>query len=169
MTHLAYVALGSNLGERAQNLRAAIAALDALPGTHVNAASSMYVSAAMGADEPQPDYFNGVVGLDTALAPHALLAALQQIEHAAGRTRIAGVSNTARTLDLDLLLFDDLVIADHGLRVPHPLLQDRAFVLLPLLEIAPGCVVPGRGPARDMLPRVASQRIARVAEPAIPA
>ena len=168
MTHLAYVALGSNLGERAANLRAAIAAIDELPGTHVSVASSMYVSAAMGADEPQPDYFNGVVGLETTLAPHALLVALQRIEHDAGRTRIAGVRNTARTLDLDILLFDDRVIAERGLHVPHPRLHDRAFVLLPLLEIAPECVVPGRGPARDMLPRVASQRIARVAEPAIP-
>lgn len=169
MTHRAYVALGSNLGERAENLRAAIAALDTLAGTKVTAASSLYVSPAVGADEPQPDYFNGVVGLDTALAPHELLAALQRIEHDAGRTRIAGVRNTARTLDLDILLFDDQVIAERGLNVPHPRLHDRAFVLLPLTEIAPDCVVPGLGPVRGLLPRVAGQHIARVPDPALPA
>ena len=162
MTHLAYVALGSNLGERAANLRAAIAAIDALPGTHVNVASSMYVSAAMGADEPQPDYFNGVVGLETTLAPHALLVALQRIEHDAGRTRIAGVRNTARTLDLDILLFDDRVIAERGLHVPHPRLHDRAFVLLPLLELDPDAQIPDLGAARDYLSSVAGQHVERM-------
>ena len=167
--HRAYVALGSNLGERAGHLRAATAAMNALPGTRVTAASSIYASAAMGADEPQPDYYNAVVGLDTELAPRRLLDALQRIEHDAGRTRIAGVRNTARTLDLDILLFDDLVIAEHGLHVPHPRLQDRAFVVLPLAEIAPECVVPGVGPVFALVPRVAGQHIARIADSTIAA
>ena len=164
MMHRAYVGMGSNLGQRADHLRAAAAAMNALPGTRVSAASSIYASAPMGADEPQPDYYNAVVGLDTELAPQRLLAALQRIEHDAGRTRIAGVRNTARTLDLDILLFDDMVIAEHGLHVPHPRLQERAFVLLPLAEIAPQCVVPGLGPVSGLVSQVASQHIARVAD-----
>ncbi|MEP7083722.1 MAG: 2-amino-4-hydroxy-6-hydroxymethyldihydropteridine diphosphokinase [Betaproteobacteria bacterium] len=156
--------MGSNLGERAAQLRAATAAMNALPGTRVTAASSIYVSAAMGAEEPQPDYFNAVVGLDTELAPHRLLDALQQIEHDAGRTRIDGIRNTARTLDLDVLLYDDLTIAEQGLQVPHPRLSERAFVVLPLAEIAPSCLIPGVGPVSALLPRVADQHIARVAD-----
>lgn len=164
MIHRAFVAMGSNLGERAGHLRAATAAMNALPGTRVTAASSIYASAAMGTEAPQPDYFNAVVGLETQLAPQRLLDALQQIELEAGRTRIAGVRNTARTLDLDILLFDDLTIAEHGLQVPHPRLSERAFVLLPLAEIAPSCLIPGVGPVSALLPRVANQHIARVAD-----
>jgi len=162
MTHRAYVGMGSNLGDRDGRLRAAIAAMNRLPGTTVVAASSVYVSAPVGTGEPQPDYYNAVAGLDTPLAPRALLEALQGIEHDAGRTRTAGIRNAARTLDLDILLIDDLVIDEDGLRVPHPRLQDRAFVLLPLAEIAPDCIVPGQGPVRALLPRVAGQRIARL-------
>lgn len=169
MTHRAYVGIGSNLGDRQDCLREAISAIKRLPGTSVVAESSIYVSAPVGAGEPQPDYFNAVVGLDTLLAPHALLEALQHIEQGAGRTRVAGLRNTARTLDLDILVIDDLIIDERGLHVPHPRLQDRAFVLLPLNEIAPDCVVPGLGPVRTLLPRVAGQRIARLPSPIVSA
>jgi 2-amino-4-hydroxy-6-hydroxymethyldihydropteridine diphosphokinase len=167
MMHRAYIGMGSNLGDREGRLRAAISAMKTLPGTSVVAESSIYVSAPVGAGEPQPDYFNAVVGLETPLSPHALLEALQHIEQSAGRTRVTGQRNTARTLDLDVLLVDDLSIDERGLHVPHPRLQDRAFVLLPLVEIAPDCIVPGLGPVRALLPRIAGQRIARLPSPVV--
>lgn len=169
MTHRAYIGMGSNLGDRQGRLREAVSAMKRLPGTSVVAESSIYVSAPVGASEPQPDYFNAVVGIDTLLPPRALLEALQHIEHSAGRTRVAGLRNTARTLDLDILVIDDVIIDERGLHVPHPRLQDRAFVLLPLNEIAPDCVVPGLGPVRALLPRIAEQRIARLSSPIVPA
>ena len=167
MTHRAYIGIGSNLGERENRLREAVAALKRLAGTTVVAESSIYVSAPVGTSEPQPDYLNAVSGIDTELSPRALLEALQRTEQRAGRTRVAGQRNTARTLDLDILLIDDLIIDEPGLHVPHPRLQDRAFVLLPLFEIAPDCVVPGLGPVRTLLPRVAEQHIARLASPTV--
>lgn len=166
MTHRAYIGLGSNLGDREVRLRAAVSALGKTAGISVAGASAVYVSAPVGAAGPQPDYFNAVVAIDTTLAPRALLDALQRIEHDAGRARVAGERNTARTLDLDILLIGDMTIDLPGLRVPHPRLQDRAFVVLPLLEIAPDCVVPGLGPLRALLPRVAGQRIRRAPSPA---
>lgn len=169
MTHRAYVGMGSNLGDREGRLREAVSALKGLPGTTVIAESSIYVSAPVGASEPQPDYFNAVVGLDTPLSPHALLDALQRIEQTAGRARVAGLRNAARTLDLDILVIDDLIIDERGLHVPHPRLQDRTFVLLPLNEIAPDCVIPGLGPVRMLLPRIAGQRITRLPSPIVSA
>jgi 2-amino-4-hydroxy-6-hydroxymethyldihydropteridine diphosphokinase len=154
--------MGSNLGDRQRRLYEAVDAMKSLPGTSVIARSSIYASAPVGTSEAQPDYFNAVVGLDTALSPRALLEALQRIEQGAGRTRVAGMANAARTLDLDILLCGNWIIAEPGLQVPHPRLGDRAFVLLPLVEIAPDCVVPGLGPAHALLPRVAGQRIARL-------
>lgn len=165
MTHRAYVGLGSNLGDRDAHLRAAVSAMQRLPGTRIIAESSIYVSAPMGTDDVQSDYYNAIVELDTKLAPHALLDALQRIEQRAGRIRVAERRYAARTLDLDILLCDDLIVDEQGLQLPHPRLADRAFVLLPLVEIAPDCVVPGLGPARMLLPRVAGQRIARIPSP----
>jgi 2-amino-4-hydroxy-6-hydroxymethyldihydropteridine diphosphokinase len=169
MTHRAYIGMGSNLGDREGHLRDAVGAMKRLPGTRVAAESAIYASAPVGAAEPQPDYFNAVVAIDTPLSPHALLEALQRIELGAGRTRVAGTRNAARTLDLDILLFDDLTVDEHGLHIPHPRLQDRAFVVLPLAEIAPDCVVPGIGPVRALLPRIADQRITRAASPIVSA
>ncbi|MBK8740957.1 MAG: 2-amino-4-hydroxy-6-hydroxymethyldihydropteridine diphosphokinase [Betaproteobacteria bacterium] len=166
MKRRAYIGLGSNLGDREGRLRAAIKALGKIAGISVATASATYVSAPVGASEPQPDYFNAVVAIDTTLAPRALLDALQRIEHDAGRARVAGERNTARTLDLDILLIADVIIDEPGLHVPHPRLQDRAFVVLPLLEIAPDCVIPGLGPLRALLPRVAGQSIRRAPSPA---
>ena len=169
MMHRAYVGIGSNLDDREGHLRGAIDALKRLSGTRVVADSSLYVSAPVGASEPQPDYLNAVVGLDTPLSPHALLQALQNIEQGAARARVAGRRNAARTLDLDILLFDDLTIDERDLQVPHPRMQDRAFVLLPLFEIAPHCVIPKLGPVRELLPLVAGQRITRLPSAVVPA
>lgn len=160
--HRAYVALGCNLGDRERNLRDAVAAIDALPATRVLAESSIYVTAPIGVSAEQPDYFNAVIGIDTHLSARGLLEALQQIEFSAGRVREPGMRNVARPLDLDVLLYDEQVIDEPGLQVPHPRLPDRAFVLVPLAEIAPDIVVPGAGSVCALLSGVAGQRIARL-------
>ena len=146
----AYVGLGGNLGDVAATLAAAFDALAALPLTDLVARSSIYRSPAWGITD-QPAFLNAVAALDTALEPAALLAELLRIERAAGRERIGALRWGPRTLDLDLLLYADAVIDQPGLRVPHPHLHERAFVLLPLAEIAPDAIVPGRGRVADLV------------------
>jgi 2-amino-4-hydroxy-6-hydroxymethyldihydropteridine diphosphokinase len=160
--HIAFVALGSNLGDPESMVRQAFAALAQLPQTRLAAASSLYRSAALGHAE-QPDFVNAVAQLSTGLAPQALLAALLALEQRFGRER--SFRNAPRTLDLDLLLYDERSIDEPGLAVPHPRMHERAFVLAPLVEIAPACVIPGRGPAADWLARLANQSAVRLAAP----
>lgn len=156
---LAYIALGANLDDPLAQLRAALDALAALPGSRLLRTSSYYRTAPVGAPG-QPDYVNAVAALETALAPEALLAALLAIEHDFGRQR--AYHNAPRTLDLDLLLYDDLVIDRPHLQIPHPRLHLRAFVLVPLAEIAPALCLPGRGSLAAWLPAVSTQRIERL-------
>jgi 2-amino-4-hydroxy-6-hydroxymethyldihydropteridine diphosphokinase len=144
--HIAFVGLGSNLADPVEQVTHALAALDSLPQTRVLRRSSLYRSAPVGYLD-QPDFINAVAQLETQLAPRALLDALLALEHECGRTR--EFRNAPRTLDLDVLLYDDLVHHEHGLTVPHPQMHLRAFVLQPLLEIAPDCVIPGVGAAAD--------------------
>lgn len=160
--HTVFVGLGGNLGDTEGTLRKGIAALAGLPQGRLVAASSLYRSAALGHAD-QPDFVNAVAQLSTELAPRPLLAALLAIEQRFGRER--SFRNAPRTLDLDLLLYDAQTIDEPELVVPHPRMRERAFVLLPLLEIAPGCVIPGRGPAADWLARCADQAIVRLAAP----
>jgi 2-amino-4-hydroxy-6-hydroxymethyldihydropteridine diphosphokinase len=155
----AFVGVGANLGDPAAQVRAAIAALAALPDTRLVVASSLYRTAPVGYAE-QPDFVNAAVLLETALAPRALLEALQAIEARSGRAR--SFKDAPRVLDLDLLLYGGEVIDEPGLAVPHPRLHDRAFALAPVVEIDPAAVIPGRGPARDWLARCTDQRIARL-------
>ena len=138
----AYVALGSNLGDREVTLRRAIAALAALPGVTRVVVSTLYETEPVG--PPQGRYLNAVVGLDTTLDASALLARLRDLEQAAGRRRDAG-RNAPRTLDLDLLLFGGACIDSPELTVPHPRLHERAFVLVPLTELAADVVHPRLG------------------------
>jgi len=159
-THTAFIALGSNLGDPESRVRQGIAALAELPQTQLLAASSLYRSTALGLAD-QPDYVNAVAQISTGLAPQALLAALLAIEQHYGRER--SFRNAPRTLDLDLLLYDACSIHEPGLEVPHPRMHERAFVLAPLLEIAPACAIPGIGPAADWLERCADQPIIRLA------
>ena len=132
----AYIGLGANLGDAQQALRLAMARLGAVPGVRLLQASSLYRSAPV--DASGPDYLNAVAQIATTLNAPQLLAALQTIEQAAGRER--PYRNAPRTLDLDLLLYGHARIASPGLTVPHPRMGERAFVLLPLREIAPGLV-----------------------------
>lgn len=158
--HRAYVGLGANLGDARATLSAAFGALASLPGTTVAARSALYRSAPH--DAHGPDYLNAVAAIDTTLAPHALLAGLHDIERAHGRER--PYRNAPRTLDLDLLLFDDLELRDPGLVLPHPRMHERAFVLVPLAELAPSLVVPGRGALAGLLAAVRAQHVERLPE-----
>jgi 2-amino-4-hydroxy-6-hydroxymethyldihydropteridine diphosphokinase len=142
--HLAAVALGSNLGDRRAHLGAALKALDELPGTRVSARSTFLETEPVG-PPGQGKYLNAAAMLRTTMAPRPLLEALLGIERGRGRERRAGERWGARTLDLDLLLYDESVIAEPGLSVPHPRLHERLFVLRPLAEIAPDVRVPPAG------------------------
>jgi 2-amino-4-hydroxy-6-hydroxymethyldihydropteridine diphosphokinase len=148
----AYVGLGANLGDARGAVQAALAALAKLPQTHLTAASPLYRSAPV--DASGPDYVNAVAALQTRLTAPDLLAALQEIERAAGRQR--PYRNAPRTLDLDLLLYGDARIDSLRLTLPHPRLRERAFVLRPLADIAPDLVTP------QDLARVAGQAIERL-------
>lgn len=133
---LASVGVGANLGDAQAAVRKAIQDLAALPESELHAVSSLYASAPLDADGP--DYVNAVVQLQTALSPDALLMALQTIEQQAGRLR--PYRNAPRTLDLDILLYGDLEVNRSDLLIPHPRMWQRAFVVVPLAEIAPQMV-----------------------------
>jgi 2-amino-4-hydroxy-6-hydroxymethyldihydropteridine diphosphokinase len=154
----AYVGLGSNLGDSVGEVERALAEIATLPGTALVARSSLYRTAPIHADGD--DYVNAVAHVRTTLVPLALLAALQAIERAHGRER--PFANAPRTLDLDLLVHGDAVVASAPLTLPHPRLHERAFVVVPLAEIAPGLVVPGRGAVTGLLRAVAAQRVAKL-------
>ena len=157
----AFVALGANLVEPQAQVRAALAELARLPQSTLVAASSLYRTAPVGL-AGQPDFINAVAALDTSLSPDDLLEALFAIERSFGRVRKE--KNGPRTLDLDLLLYDQLVVDSEQLSVPHPRMHLRAFVIAPLLEIAPLCRIPGRGSATAWLPALSQQRIEKLEE-----
>ncbi len=157
----AYIGLGSNLAHPRRQLARALRRLAALSGVRVVARSPNYVSAPIGG-VPQPDYVNAVAAIDTALPPRALLSRLHAIERAAGRRRDRSTPrNSARTLDLDLLLYERRSARSALLTLPHPRMHERAFVLKPLTDVAPAATIPGRGLARRFLPQLRNQRIAR--------
>lgn len=156
----AYVGLGANLGEPRAQLLEALAELGRLPQSRLAARSSLYASAPLGY-AAQPPFVNAVARLDTALGAAQLLAELQAIEQRHGRVR--SFPNAPRRLDLDLLLYGDERIATAALVVPHPRMHERAFVLLPLLEVAPEQAIPGRGPARSLMAACAGQAVERIA------
>ncbi|MFT3733463.1 MAG: 2-amino-4-hydroxy-6-hydroxymethyldihydropteridine diphosphokinase [Rhodocyclaceae bacterium] len=153
----AWIGIGANIGDNpAEAVRSAIAALGTAAHCRLQASSSLYRTAAIGG-EPQPDYINAVARIETALGPTLLLETLLAIEKQFGRTR--SVANAPRTLDLDLLLFSDRQIQQHGLVVPHPRMHERAFVLAPLAEIDPQLDIPGRGLVSGLLAAVKDQSI----------
>ena len=155
---IAYIGIGANLGDASANVDDAVARLARLKGCTVVATSSKYRTAPI--DSSGADYINAVACVDTPLAAPALLDALHGIELAHGRER--PYRNAPRTLDLDILLYGDMTINLPSLHVPHPRMLQRAFVLVPLLEIAPDAVVPGHGAAATYLPGVAGQGISKV-------
>ena len=146
---IAYVGLGSNLDAPAAQIERALAALARLPVTSLVASSRLYQSPPWGLRE-QPDFVNAVAQLDTALPASDLMRHLLETERAAGRDR-SGPRWGPRVLDLDLLLYADLTASDSALHLPHPRMHERAFVLLPLAELAPALDIPGRGPISRLI------------------
>ena len=148
----AYIGLGANLPSRAgppeATLAAAVERLESLG--RIAARSSLYSTAPVGF-AGQPRFVNAVLALETDLAPRELLGALLTIEHGFGRDRASSVANGPRTLDLDILLFGDLVLSEPGLEIPHPRLAERAFVMVPLTEIAPQARDPRTGTSVSQL------------------
>jgi 2-amino-4-hydroxy-6-hydroxymethyldihydropteridine diphosphokinase len=154
-----YVALGANLEDPERQVRTALDDLARLPETVRIACSALYRTAPVG-PPGQPDYINAVACLSTRFAPRALLAALQGIEIAHGRHR-DGTRWGPRPLDLDILLYGDERIDEPGLRIPHPEMARRAFVLVPLADVAPaGLAIPGTGTLGDLLARCPREGIA---------
>ena len=149
----AYVALGSNLGDRDGTLRSALEALAAEPGIDVVAVSRFYDTEPVGYVD-QPRFLNGAAALETELPARELLERLLAVELRFGRSRDDVPSQGPRTLDLDLLLYGDAEIDEPGLRVPHPRLHERRFVLEPLADLDPTLEVPGNGQVQDILARL---------------
>lgn len=140
--HCAYIALGANLGDRKASIESALNTLRAHPAIDVQAVSSLIETKPVGGPAGQPDYLNGAAKLKTTHSPGELLSVLMEIETALGRERQTEARNLPRTIDLDLLFYDDVVMAKNELILPHPRLHERDFVLIPLLEIAPDAVHP---------------------------
>ena len=155
----AYVALGANLQNPAAQVMAGFKALAALPRTRLIAQSSLYRTAPVGY-AGQPDFINAVGAVETTLSPRELLEALLTIELNHGRVR--EFANAPRTLDLDVLLYGELKVHEEGLTIPHPRMHERAFVLVPLAEIAPHCMVPGRGTVVDLLRATNVEGVTRI-------
>ncbi len=158
----AYIGLGSNLDSPLRQIVDAMDEIAALPGIALVARSSLYRSAPIGYCA-QPDFINAVVAADCTLEPLQLLHSLQAIEQRHGRRRER--RDGPRTLDLDLLVHGACRCATEELVLPHPRAHLRAFVLLPLLEIAPDCIIPGRGQAAGWLPHCGDQEVLRLQTP----
>lgn len=156
---IAYVALGANQADPLAQVRAALEALTRLPESRLLRASSLYRTAPVGI-RGQPDFINAVASFETALTPHAMLVALFEVEAQFGRRR--DFHHAPRTLDLDLLLYEAQIIDSPQLQLPHPRMHLRAFVIAPLLEIAPDCRIPGRGCAEAWMPALSMQLIEKL-------
>jgi len=159
---VAYVGIGSNLDDPEHQARSAIEALGALPGSRVTRTSRLYRALPWGMTE-QPAFVNAAVALLTRLSARALLDSLLAIERARGRRR-EGPRWGPRVLDLDILLYGESSVDEDGLHIPHPHIAERAFVLMPLADLDPNLVVPGRGPVRELLSHVDTADCAPITE-----
>ncbi|TDI74904.1 MAG: 2-amino-4-hydroxy-6-hydroxymethyldihydropteridine diphosphokinase [Betaproteobacteria bacterium] len=153
-----FIALGSNLEDPVFQIRKAFDELARLPESRLLACSSLYRSAPVGRYD-QPDFINAVVQIETSRSPHDLLKALLEIEQSHGRVR--RLPNDPRTLDLDMLMYDELKCNGQNLTLPHPRMHQRAFVLEPLKEIAQDCYIPGHGTVVELLAACAEQQLER--------
>ena len=158
MTERAYLALGSNVGDRLLNLERAVRHLNAAPGLRVLRSSRVYETAPVG--PVQPDYLNAVVEVETMLRPRSLLEACLGVEAAMGRVRAERWG--PRIVDVDVLTFGDEQIDEPGLRIPHPRLHERLFALEPLLELDPALVLPGRGPLAEIVAGLQDRKSTRL-------
>ena len=142
----AYLALGANIGGPRDNMRAAVRLLGESGACHVTAVSSLYLTKPVGITD-QPDFLNAVIAVRTTLSPAELLDLCRNVENTLGRKRT--IRWGPRVIDIDILLYGDAVISEENLVIPHPDMVDRAFVMVPLAEIAPDILLPGRLNARD--------------------
>lgn len=154
-----FVGLGGNVGDSESLLRGALREIAAMPGTSLVATSSFYRSKPIGKTD-QRDFINAVARLKTEMPPRKLLVELHRIETRNGRVR--DEKNGPRTIDLDLLLYGDSVLDEPGLTLPHPRMHERAFVLLPLCELAPKITIPGRGNAMNLLASLPNQGVIKL-------
>lgn len=154
----AFIGIGSNLGDSVDLVKQAITRLGQLPNSRLTGQSSLFRTAPVDADGD--DYINAVVRIETELSATELLKALLGVEQSFGRERL--YLNAPRTLDLDILLYGDEKIASASLHIPHPRMQQRAFVIIPLLQIDPLVTIPGKGPAHSFMPAVSSQAIKKI-------
>jgi len=160
---LAYIGLGSNLSDPQQQLNQARAAIAELPDTQIKQSSSIYQSPAMTLDnEPQSDYLNAVIAIDTSLDAEQLLEQLQRIEDTQGRVRDKRWG--ARTIDLDILLYGDLQLSSESLNLPHAEIHKRRFVLEPLQQIAPQLDIPAQAELQTLLQAVQDQPLKKIGE-----
>jgi 2-amino-4-hydroxy-6-hydroxymethyldihydropteridine diphosphokinase len=155
---ICYIGIGSNLGDAKSNVQRAIEELDRLPLTRLREHSSLFRTAPIDADGD--DYINAVACIETEMPAQTLLEALQALELQYGRER--PYVHAPRTLDLDILLYGSEIIDTDTLTVPHPGLAQRAFALIPLLQLDPAVIIPGKGSAHAFLPHVANQIIQKI-------
>jgi 2-amino-4-hydroxy-6-hydroxymethyldihydropteridine diphosphokinase len=160
MSTTAYIGIGANLGDALGTVRSAIVDIGKFPSTRISGKSSLFRTAPI--DAGGDDYINAVARIETDLPPLELMAQLQALEQGAGRER--PYRNAPRTLDLDLLLYGSQSIASEQLTVPHPRMTQRAFVLIPLLQIDPFVSIPELGAAHAFVPAVAGQAIEKIAD-----
>jgi 2-amino-4-hydroxy-6-hydroxymethyldihydropteridine diphosphokinase len=166
VTREGYLGLGSNLGDRRAALQRAVAEL-ATHGVRVVASSSVYETEPVGLVLDQRDFYNACVRVETAHEPELLLDACKAVERSVGRTA-DGVRHGPRVIDVDVLLLDSLRYSSERLRLPHPEIRSRRFVLVPLLELEPGLVLPDGQRAADLLEGLGpGQAVRRVAEPLV--
>lgn len=161
LTELAYIGFGANLGNPVECFDRVKSDINNLTGVNVVRVSSAYRSKPIGAANPQPDYINAVIAVRTELTADDLLTTMQDIESKHGRVRPTA-TNSARTVDLDILLFGAETRIDAALTLPHPRIKERAFVLYPLYELDPMIEVPSQGRVVDLLENVAHQVIEKL-------
>lgn len=156
-----YIGIGSNLGDPLQQVRDVLPRLEQIKDSSLVAVSSLYQSTALG-DQPQEDYINAVACMSTSLTPTELLLELQAIEHAFYRQRIEGQKWAPRSMDLDIILYDNLQQNDSHLSIPHPEMQNRLFVLQPLQEIAGDLYIPTLGSLQYLIQRAPQLQIQKL-------
>tara|TARA_Y100000748_G_scaffold108025_1_gene90428 strand:+ start:769 stop:1248 length:480 start_codon:yes stop_codon:yes gene_type:complete len=156
---IAYIGLGSNMNSPVKQIKSAITSIEEIIYTKIIGVSSLYKSKPVG-PQNQDDYINAVIKIETKLVPHQLLECLHDIEEKHGRIRKEHWG--PRILDLDILIFGNEIMVDEKLTIPHPEIENRSFVLAPLIEIDPDCIIPKKGLASDLLATIGKDNIVQI-------